>query len=679
MIDAAAIRAALPQLVLAAIPALLALRFGGYHPRHAGWVVLALAAWACVEAVRGRLSSPRSPAGVATIAMVALVTWSAASIAWADVSRHDAWVEAMRAAGYAAMFVLGVALLAGARAYARYTWMVGASIAALSLVVAGRLATSDAPLRAFVAGRLDWPVGYAPGMAGLCLFGVFVLLGVSCAAQQRHSVRGATIDLLASGAALGGAGACAAVALLAQSRGTVPALAVGVVVSLVATPNRVAWLLRAGALVVVVAAAWGQLGRPFRAAFDLRQAPFTEGADQQALLATAEGAASAAGHAVVLAALVLGVVGAALVPASAWLAERVDLAQERLGFGLALPATILVVAVGGTLVLVGGSGDGSPRGWAAAQWSGCVDPPDIANDPGSSSSYFANAGTGRCDYYRVAIGAARSHPLTGLGAGNFRGEYVRERETREEPRVVHSLPLQLLAELGIVGLAIGSVVLGCVVLAASRFVRSGSTRDATFAGAIGALGYWVAHASIDWLWQLPAVTLPAMALAGGLLACVSRPQGAVPRAAASVLAAAFALATIALVLPVAMADARLRTARDSAIREDDPVRALQAALDAQRFDPTWAEPVITEGALRAAAGQREGAADAGRRAIELEPDNWSVLLRASGLIGLDDTQEGLAAFQRARELNPQLPATIDRGEVERRESTSPDSVQNPDG
>jgi Flp pilus assembly protein TadD len=132
-----------------------------------------------------------------------------------------------------------------------------------------------------------------------------------------------------------------------------------------------------------------------------------------------------------------------------------------------------------------------------------------------------------------------------------------------------------------------------------------------------------------------------------------------------------------LVLPITMADARLRQARDAQLQERDPVAALQSSLDAQAFDPTWAEPVITEGALHAQADRPVRAANAGRRAVQLEPRNWSVQLRASGLIGLVDRQAGLDAFRAARELNPQLPARLDAGETERPD-VSPDALQNPD-
>ncbi|MCB0878682.1 MAG: O-antigen ligase family protein [Thermoleophilia bacterium] len=665
MIDRAVLRGAAAPLVLAAVPAVLALRFGGYHPRHLGWVVLGLVGWACVLAVLGRLSRPRSLSGVATIALAGLAAWTAASIAWADVSRHDAWVEAMRALGYLAAFVVGGALLANARSFARYAWMAGAATAVLAGGVLARVAFSDVPLKAFVAGRLDWPVGYAPGMAGLCLMGWLLLLGVGCSAQQRHERLRGDVQLAVSGAALAGAGLCLSAALLAQSRGTVPALAVGVVAALVATPDRTSWLVRAGATIVAVALIGGRLTQPFQAMFDLRQAPFTKGADEDALYAAAVDAAHAAGMAALIVAAALAVVGAALVPLAEWLRERVRDAEQRIGMGLAVPAAVLVVALGGTLVVAAGTGDGTPIGWARTQVDGCLHPPDTTNDPGSSSSYFANSGTGRCDYYRVALRAGAHHPVLGLGAGNFRGEYVRERTTREEPKVVHSLPLQLWAELGLVGAALGATVLGCVVLAAVRFVRSGPARDATFAGAVAALAYWTMHASIDWLWQLPAVSLPAVILAGGLTACVSPAQGRVPRSVAGPIAGGVAVVALALVLPVTMADAKLREARDPALQESSPGDAITAAQDAQSFDPTWAEPAITEAILWNGQGRSKDAATAAKRAVKLQPRDWSVQYRASGLIGLADRAAGLAAYQAARRLNPQLDAQAEAGTQER--------------
>lgn len=651
-------RLQLPVIVLAALPLVLAWRFGGYHPRHAGWAVLALVAWACVQAARGRLSASRSLAGVATMAMLALVVWTTASIAWVDATVHEAWVEAMRAAGYAAMFVLGGSLLASARSFTRYAALTAGGIALVGVVVLGRIAFADAPLRAFVAGRLDWPIGYAPGLSGMALFGMLLLLGIACAADLRFDATRSREALVSGGAALAGAGVCTGVALLAQSRGTLPALAIGIAISLIASPNRLGWMLRIALLLLAALVVRHQLAAPFQTQFDLRQAPFTEGSNEDALLAAAVDAARTAARSVLAMSAVLGALGVALVPLVGRTRHAVARLEQRRDIRLVVPVTVTIVAIIATLLVVSAGNDRSPLSWASDQWRGCIDPPERVNDPGSGSSYFANTGTGRCDYYRVALLAGREHPLLGLGAGNFRGFYVLHRETAEEPRVVHSLPLQLLAELGIIGALLGTTVLACVGWAAVRFVRSGPRRDATFAGVIGALGYWVAHASIDWLWQLPAVSLSALGFAGGLVACVSPAQRRLPARVGAPIAAGVLLAAIALVLPVTMADRALREARDPKLRERDPAAALTAARDAQSFSPSWAEPAITEGVLLAAAGRREQAAVAARRAVSLEPRSWFVQYQASGLIGLADTAGGRAAFLAARRLNPQLPADV---------------------
>ena len=69
------------------------------------------------------------------------------------------------------------------------------------------------------------------------------------------------------------------------------------------------------------------------------------------------------------------------------------------------------------------------------------------------------------------------------------------------------------AELGLVGLLAFGLMVGGVAAAARRAL---GRRRALAAGPTAALVVWLLHASIDWDWQLPAVTLPAIALAGGL-------------------------------------------------------------------------------------------------------------------------------------------------------------------
>jgi O-antigen ligase len=103
--------------------------------------------------------------------------------------------------------------------------------------------------------------------------------------------------------------------------------------------------------------------------------------------------------------------------------------------------------------------------------------------------FTAGGGSGRTDLWAVARQVARDHPILGVGIGNFEDvePAYASRSTNlpgidliiDEPHVVHNSYLELLAELGIVGLAcFVGLVCGCIVLgwrAVRRFARSGDT------------------------------------------------------------------------------------------------------------------------------------------------------------------------------------------------------------
>jgi O-antigen ligase len=108
--------------------------------------------------------------------------------------------------------------------------------------------------------------------------------------------------------------------------------------------------------------------------------------------------------------------------------------------------------------------------------------------------------------------------------------WLQERPIAESVRDAHSLELEIAAELGIAGLIAFGLMLGGVVAAA----RSALRRDAGVAAGAAAAGVaWLLHASIDWDWQLPAVTLPAVVLAGTLITLAEAPAGAISSPARS--------------------------------------------------------------------------------------------------------------------------------------------------
>jgi O-antigen ligase len=81
-------------------------------------------------------------------------------------------------------------------------------------------------------------------------------------------------------------------------------------------------------------------------------------------------------------------------------------------------------------------------------------------------------------------------------------------------RDAHSLPLETLAELGLVGFALLAAWAVGVIRAAARAWRA---QPAAAAGLAAALLVWAVHACLDWDWEMPALTLVALLLAAALV------------------------------------------------------------------------------------------------------------------------------------------------------------------
>jgi hypothetical protein len=121
----------------------------------------------------------------------------------------------------------------------------------------------------------------------------------------------------------------------------------------------------------------------------------------------------------------------------------------------------------------------------------------------------------RYAYWGVALRAFAAQPLRGVGAGGWSVWWLRYRNVNEFAQDAHSLPLQTLAELGVVGAVLLLSLFGGVALASRDVLRLDATRAA---GPIAGCVVYAAHAPLDWDWQMPAVTLVAIVLAGALLA-----------------------------------------------------------------------------------------------------------------------------------------------------------------
>jgi O-antigen ligase len=123
--------------------------------------------------------------------------------------------------------------------------------------------------------------------------------------------------------------------------------------------------------------------------------------------------------------------------------------------------------------------------------------------------------------------AFRAEPLHGVGAGGWAVDWLRYRPINDFAQDAHSLPLQTLAELGIIGVLLLIAFLAGIGVSARDALGRAPARAA---GPIAGVVVYVAHAPLDWDWQMPAVTLVAMIL-GAAIVAVGQPPG-VPLAAA---------------------------------------------------------------------------------------------------------------------------------------------------
>jgi O-antigen ligase len=111
---------------------------------------------------------------------------------------------------------------------------------------------------------------------------------------------------------------------------------------------------------------------------------------------------------------------------------------------------------------------------------------------------FNGGGNGRSDIWRVAWEIGKDHPIAGVGLNNFMvvsPDYTRRPGTLrnvqmivDHPHVVHNVYLQLLAEVGVVGLGLYFVVVLALLAsswhAARRFDEIGETGLASLARAV---------------------------------------------------------------------------------------------------------------------------------------------------------------------------------------------------
>ena len=623
-------------------------------------VAVVLVAAAAVWLWHGGLPLSASRTAWAALVLLGLfAAWSALSLTW-SVAGDRTWLELNRAITYGVVVLL--ALAAGSWWRRAADWLAVGYLAVAVLVGLYALGGKLAPGlhiggvidldHTHLVPRLRAPLDYWNALALVELMAVPVAVALAVDRARSERVRLAALACLAFVfVALG----------LTYSRGGVIAALVGLVVFAIVSRARLR-TLAVVALGLVGAAPALVIAFSTHSLTGVAQPLSTREADG-ALLAVVLVASLAA----------LAFAGRAL----AGVEERTSLRPAHARrIGLALAGLLALALLAGGVALAA-----SKRGFGGTishEWRSFRKP---QFDPLFSPNHLVTTNSGnRWVWWSEAAGAWSDRPLQGWGAGSFPVLHLEYRTNDLNVLQPHSVPLQLLAETGLVGalLALGGLV--ALAVAALRRVLAlpaGSPRDGPdpepqptpagnpsrlLAAALAAAAVaWLVHGAYDWDLDIPGASLPAFAFLGVLVGR-ARPAEGKPQLATPARAAALALVTLtgcavalSAILP-AWADSKAKGALAAADSHRGAAALRHAAADAElgaRLDPISEQPLLALAAIQQARRRPLAARAAILRAIRRVPSSaqaWGDLARLE--LRLRDLRGTTVAIAAATRLDP---------------------------
>ena len=594
--------------------------------------------------------------GIGPLSLLALFTaLTAASLGW-SIAPDATLEETARVLAYLAVFA--VAIAAANRAPHAAPAVLGGVLLATVVVCGWALTTRVFPgsLAEFVIGsRLGAPFDYWNALGAMAAMAVPAALWLG-------SRRGGASLLTAL--AYPATGVLLLTVLLTQSRGALAAMVIGVILWLALVPLR----LRTAALIILPALAVAPIAiwALFKDAFSATLAS----------LAEREAIAGSFGAMLVVLCAVLLLAGL--------FAGRVDarrelspIARRRAGLVLVVAACLLPLA-GVVAVAVGERGIGG----TVAEGVDSITSESAAPPPGAQR--LGSVSSARGSYWRQAAQVFEERRLHGVGANAFELAALRYRPDSFRVRHAHGFPIQTLADLGILGLALGLALL-VAWLAAARTstgldLRGGERREwpqrrvELVALALVAVVFGV-HSAIDWTWFILGPSVAALVAAGFVAG--HGPPGREPgppgstgslrartralRATAGehperILAGAAVLLVCALCSWVAWLPERTASASDRAQRlaeRGDLEGAVEAARSARASGPYSADPLYARAVVLIAGERPEAAYRAYEQAViehPRDPETWLELARYE--LVLDLPERALATLSGALAVDP---------------------------
>ena len=592
------------------------------------WALLALVA---VGAAPRLCPTPLAWAALGTL--VAFTVWTALSLGWTESTERTS-ADLARLAGYLGVFALAL-FAAGAGSLRRIVGAVGAGAAVVAAVgLLSRLhpawfpdATQTAVLLSTGEERLSYPLNYWNGLAAMVAIGMPALLAVATTARPvaLRALAAAALPMMGL------------TAFFTFSRAGIAAAVIALCVFIAFTSNRLPKLLTLaiaglGTAILVLAA--------------------TQRDALEHGLLNSDAARSQGNELLAIAIVVCIVAGLIQLALSQPALKRLRPSWTHVSRSQALVA----IGVAAVALLVGAAALDAP-GRASDAWSEFK---QAEEGPGDGTDRLASAaGESRYEFWTVAAKQNASDPLIGTGSGTFEFWWTRNSDGSGTVRDTHSLYMQTLGELGIVGTLLLVAFLLVVLVGGGRnalLARSGE-RPMLAAALAGCVAFCFG-AIFDWLWQIPALAIAALLLAVALVGWRPGPAGeapvgfGLPQRLGVIVVSLAAIAAIAIPL----ASASLLRQSEAEARAGDLEAALSDAQSAQNVEPGAMSPRLQRAVILETLADLDAAALAAREATDREPTNWRTWLVLSRIEAqLGRAAPAVAHYRRARSLNPLSP------------------------
>lgn len=559
------------------------------------------------------------------LAATLLSGWVGLSLVW-SIEPDVSWDRLNVALVVLAALALGVFVGANARSLRPLTAALGV---ALGLALAWALAAVVVPSLAPVGdriGRLSEPIGYWNALALVADLAVAIALWALTELRWRAAWPGAVSLLFAA----------VVVLLMTQSRaGLVSALVVGALM-LARGPHRVehAALAACAAVPAVGVAGWA----------------FTRDALSRDAAGRAAREADARWFALVL------VVGFVCALAAAWRLRVSRVADER-------PQRVrqALVCVGGAVVVAGAialvASVGNPAAWARDQ----IGVGACANDPNRITSFCDN---NRLSWWADALEIAQDEPLLGTGAGTYGTARLGVRDDGLPVGEPHSVPLQVLSDLGIVGLALLAGLVAAAVLACRRALRRVREPEEMAARALVCVPLAFAlHSLVDYDLNFVAAAGPAALVLGVLLSFGAETS----RVSAGVTLGPVVLALLVLACGSVLLPDLARRAVIAVYGADDISSAAAQARRARSLNPLSLDAIAAQAFVAERAGSLERSVELLEEGTRMQPRNpasWLALARFHYALSPPDYCRAYEAFNEAYTLDQRSARWVPGGPLD---------------